>query len=178
VDGAWLRNQESWARAAAYVPQRLSLLNLSVAQYLAMGRDVPKTAMVTALETIGASWAVPSLDIELGFETGAGTQISPGQRLQLAIARVLLRPEAQLVVLDEPSAGLAEWHVDQLTKTIRTHLADRLVVMATHREDLVDQADWVLWLDHGRLRQEGSPETCRRDEGFRRFWGSDPQADG
>ena len=178
VDGEALRDPGTWARAAAYVPQRLSLLNLSVAQYLAMGRDVPKAHMIAALEMVGANWAADSLEVELGFEASAGTQISPGQRLQLAIARVLLRPEAQLVVLDEPSAGLAEWHVDKLITAIRTHFADRLVLMVSHREDLVNESDWVLWLDHGRLQGEGSPETCRRDEGFRRLWNSDAQGDG
>ena len=112
--------------------------------------------------------------MNLGFTAHAGTQISPGQRQQLAIARVLLRPEAQLVALDEPYTGLAASHVEQLITAIRTHFRDRLVLMVTHREDLVRQSDWIVWLEDGQVRGEGPPAVYQHDTSFRRLWTSVP----
>ncbi|PWE54135.1 high-affinity branched-chain amino acid ABC transporter ATP-binding protein LivG [Metarhizobium album] len=87
-----------------------------------------------------------------------------GQQRLLEIARALAaRP--QILLLDEPAAGLNAEESERLAKTIRRIAADgTAVLLIEHDMKLVmDIADEVVVLDYGRKIAQGSPDAVKKD---------------
>jgi branched-chain amino acid transport system ATP-binding protein len=87
-----------------------------------------------------------------------------GMRKRLEVARALIgRP--QVLLLDEPAAGVSTMERDELAGVIRKTWDNGVtVVMIEHDVELVMQlASTVAVLDHGRLLVEGSPAAVRND---------------
>src|SRR5690606_11598923 len=90
----------------------------------------------------------------LGKEFG-GTELSGGQWQKLAIARALHR-DADLLVLDEPTAALDPRSGHELFERFAGLADGRSVVLIAHRLASVRMADRVLVLAHGRLVEAGA----------------------
>jgi len=93
-----------------------------------------------------------------GYETQvgeAGLALSGGQARRLAIARALLK-DAPILILDEPSEGLDKPTAEALMRTLGRLMAQRSVLLITHRtEGLVDM-DEILVLEQGRITARGN----------------------
>jgi branched-chain amino acid transport system permease protein len=87
------------------------------------------------------------------------------QRL-LEVARALAR-KPELLVLDEPAAGLARPDVARLTEIIRRiHERGVTIVLIEHHMDVISGlCDTVTVLDGGRVIAEGTPDVVKRDPG-------------
>jgi len=96
-------------------------------------------------------------DQMLGRRFDTGADLSAGQWQKIALGRAYMR-EAQLIILDEPTASLdarAEYEVFQrfaeLTK-------DKMAVLISHRFSTVRMADRILVLEQGSILEQGSHE--------------------
>jgi ABC-2 type transport system ATP-binding protein len=86
--------------------------------------------------------------------------LSKGQKQRLNLARALL-PDPQLLVLDEPAAGLdprARIELRELLKLLASR--GKTVFISSHiLSELADLIDWLVIIDHGRVRHCGPPEA-------------------
>ncbi len=80
-------------------------------------------------------------------------QLSQGQR-QLVCLMAVLAMEPQVIILDEPFAGLDIPTTIQLQRILDA-LA-QTVVLITHHPATLDGYDRVIWIDEGRIRQDGT----------------------
>ncbi|WP_037318207.1 ABC transporter ATP-binding protein [Amycolatopsis orientalis] len=88
-------------------------------------------------------------------DPSTGVVLSGGQLQRLALARAFLRDQRDLLILDEPSAGLdAEAEHDVHTR-LRAHRADRTSVLISHRLGAVRDADVIAVLSGGRITELG-----------------------
>ena len=88
-----------------------------------------------------------------GYDTmlgDAGQGLSGGEIQRIALARAFLKP-ADLLVLDEPAAGLDAALADRIAESVRLLSATRATLVIAHDEASVRHADQVLVLDAGRL---------------------------
>jgi branched-chain amino acid transport system ATP-binding protein len=97
-----------------------------------------------------------------------GGFLSGGEQQMLTIARTLMgNPE--LLLLDEPSEGLAPLVVDHLKEQIARLKGEGLTILLAEQnvEFSLDLADRVYVLEKGRIRYEGSSRAFREDESIR-----------
>ncbi|HEX5598416.1 MAG TPA: ATP-binding cassette domain-containing protein [Micromonosporaceae bacterium] len=134
-----------------------------------LGRDRVRARSRTILAQVG---------LTAHADARAG-QLPYGLRRRLEFA-VALAAQPRLLLLDEPSAGLAPDEVSRLTAAINDLPADVTVLLIDHNLDLVWAiADTVTVLDHGRHLTTGTPEEIRADPRVRAAYlttGSTPPA--
>ncbi len=80
-----------------------------------------------------------------------GTSLSGGQRQRVAIARALLK-DASVLCLDEPTAALDAKSENYIRDSLKQIIADKTVLMVTHRKSLLALMDTVYVLENGILR--------------------------
>jgi ATP-binding cassette subfamily B protein len=138
--------------------------NLTASDNIAAGRieardDRARIARAAALsqadEVIGRLPA--GYDQMIGKRFRNGVELSGGEWQKIAIARAYMR-DAQVLILDEPTAALdarAEFEVFQTFKALS---AGKTAVLISHRFSSVRMADRILVLAHGKVDAEGTHE--------------------
>ena len=140
-------------QAVAWMGQRAFLIKGSWADNLRLtAPEATPPAMQRALAAVGLSALLAAqpqgLDSPLG-EGGRG--LSGGQAQRLALARVWLS-NAQLVLLDEPTASLDEQSEAEVIDALQTLASSgRTLIIATHHPALMQMANRVVRLHEGRL---------------------------
>ena len=135
---------QSWRRQLAYVPQVPAMMAGTVAENIRLGcSDAPEAMLRDALDRCGAA-AIP-LNKRIDDDAEG---LSAGERRRVALARALVRveqPEAGLLVLDEPTAGLDADTEATVLEAVRASGASVLVV--SHRRNIIAAADVVVDLE-------------------------------
>ncbi len=112
-------------------------------------------------------------DLPEGWDTWIGEQgleLSGGQRQRLAIARVLLRDPA-LLVLDEPTTGLDPVTEMHLMRSLHRLMDGRTTILITHRLVAMDAMDQILVLDRGRVVERGNhDQLLKLDRLYRQLY--------
>ena len=113
-----------------------------------------------AVESGGASDLVTSmtegLETPLGRWFKDGVELSGGQWQKIALARAFMREEADILVLDEPTAALDAEAEHAVFERFRTLAQGRTTILISHRFPTVRMADRILVLEGGRIVEEGS----------------------
>ncbi|MDE0631979.1 MAG: ABC transporter ATP-binding protein [Caldilineaceae bacterium] len=134
---------------------------LTAAENIGMGQiDLlhDATRLSSAAERAGAFELLcrlpDGLDTQLGREFG-GRELSDGEWQKLALSRAYLR-DAQLLVLDEPTASLDVQTEYEIYTRFHELTRDRMTLLISHRFSTVRMADRILYLADGRIQEAGN----------------------
>ncbi|MFC0309347.1 type I secretion system permease/ATPase [Gallibacterium melopsittaci] len=95
------------------------------------------------------------LDMQLG-ENGMG--LSGGQKQAVALARMTLK-DPKVVLLDEPTTGLDQFHEQQALIGLAQWLQNRTLVVITHRPQVLQLVDRIVVVDNGKVIMDGPKEA-------------------
>lgn len=141
-----------WQSRIALVPQAPFFFSGTVRENLAIGLSgCQDDSIYNALRSAAALEFVAKLPDGLNFFMGdCGAGFSGGELRRLALARVFLRAP-DLIILDEPTAGLDSKNERLVCESIQVLAKERTVLLISHREDTVSWADRVVRISDGRI---------------------------
>ncbi|NLG08776.1 MAG: ABC transporter ATP-binding protein [Deinococcales bacterium] len=159
IDGLDIRSFDlvSYRRQLGVVQQTPYLFTGTIRDNIRYGREdaSEEQVLAAARNVAGGDWldSLPAgLDTEIS-EGGRG--ISMGQRQLVALARVLLKDPA-IVILDEATASIDPLTEAQIQEGLETVLKGRTSIVIAHRLSTVRSADRIIVLSHGRILEEGT----------------------
>ena len=91
----------------------------------------------------------------LGKRFSGGVDLSGGQWQKVALGRAYMR-DAQLLILDEPTAALDARAEHEVFVRFSELIEQKSAVLISHRFSTVRMADRILFLEHGQLIEDGS----------------------
>src|SRR5579864_6358069 len=125
-----------------------------------------REAVVTASKQAGSDELIAKLpagyDTALGKWFDAGVNLSGGEWQKVALARAFMREDARILLLDEPTSALDAQAEYDLFERLRSLTHGRTAVYISHRFSTVRRADRIIFLEHGRLVEEGTHEELMR----------------
>jgi ATP-binding cassette subfamily B multidrug efflux pump len=87
-----------------------------------------------------------------------GINLSGGQKQRLALSRALAR-RPRIVLLDDALSAVDTHTEAEILRGLRSALAGRTAVIASHRISAVRDASWIIVLDRGRVVEQGTHDT-------------------
>jgi ATP-binding cassette subfamily B protein len=99
------------------------------------------------------------LDAPLGRWFQDGSELSGGQWQKIALARAFMREEADVLVLDEPTASLDAEAEHAVFERFRELAQGRTTIVISHRFPTVRMAKHIVVLDHGTVVEQGSHDA-------------------
>jgi ATP-binding cassette subfamily B protein len=94
-----------------------------------------------------------------------GYRLSGGEKQRIALARLLLKAPS-VVVLDEATAHLDSESEAAVQHALKTALSGRTSLVIAHRLSTIREADQILVIDEGRVRERGSHDELLASGGF------------
>jgi ATP-binding cassette subfamily B protein len=94
-----------------------------------------------------------------------GYRLSGGEKQRVALARLLLKAPA-VVVLDEATAHLDSESEAAVQRALKAALAGRTSLVIAHRLSTIREADQILVVEAGRIRERGGHEELLAADGL------------
>ena len=102
---------------------------------------------------------------QLGRMFEHGVELSGGQWQKIALSRAFMRKDADILVLDEPTAAMDSVAEAELFDYLRQNALHKMLVLISHRFSTVRHADVILVLDHGNIIEQGDHNSLLAQQG-------------
>ncbi|PMB25897.1 peptidase domain-containing ABC transporter [Fischerella thermalis] len=149
-----------------YVPQEPHFWSRSIVDNFHLGTPyISFEQIVKACQITGADEFISQLPNKYQTVLGEfGANISGGQRQRLAIARGIVT-DPPILILDESTAGLDPVSESHVLERLLQSRKGKTTILITHRPSVIERSDWIVLLDQGRVKMQGSLESLRHQSG-------------
>ena len=169
LDGQDIRTLDlpTYLGQVALVPQETILFGGTVRENILYGSlEASETEVVAAAKAANAHDFISGLP--QGYDTPVGekgVKLSGGERQRIAIARALLK-NPKILILDEATSSLDTKSERLIQEALEHLMAGRTTFIIAHRLSTVHDADQILVLDKGHLKEWGTHKTLMEAEGL------------
>ncbi len=150
-------NLRSYRRFISVVPQTPILFTGTIRDNITYGMEhVTDEEVMKAVEAANLKSVIARLP--KGLDTMIeehGANLSGGQRQRISIARAIIR-DPKVIILDEATSALDTISEKEIQDALDGLIKGRTTFIVAHRLSTVRDADRILVLDKGKIREEGS----------------------
>lgn len=150
-------NLRSYRRFISVVPQTPILFTGTIRDNITYGMEhVTDEEVMKAVEAANLKSVIARLP--KGLDTMIeehGANLSGGQRQRISIARAIIR-DPKVIILDEATSALDTISEKEIQDALDSLIKGRTTFIVAHRLSTVRDADRILVLDKGKIREEGS----------------------
>ena len=155
----------------AYVPQEPVIFSKSVLDNIRIGRVGASIEEVEQAVKLACAEEFIN-DLPEGYSTLLGERgllISVGQKQRIAIARAILR-DSPILLLDEATSSLDAISEDAIKTAIDNISGNKTIIVIAHRLSTVRNADRILFLEKGKIENEGThKELIRNNKKYKKL---------
>ncbi len=152
---------EDWRKLIAYVQQDIFLFAADVRTNLRLDAALDDAAVMAAAARVGADRVINGLPSRLDQVLGErGASVSVGERQLLSFARAIAADPAVLV-LDEATSAVDSEAEAEIQRGLVALMRGRTTIAIAHRLSTIIQADEILVLHHGEVRERGTHAELR-----------------
>ena len=151
-----------------YVDQSFHFIKGTVAEQISLqDENVTREQVENALEFVGMTDYIKSL--ENGFDTQVirDTLFSQGQKQLLAIARAIVT-NPPILLLDEITANLDSMTEEKIVSVLQRASSTHTILSISHRLSSIIASDTIVILEKGRVKNSGSPEILLQNDSWYR----------
>jgi len=169
IDGQDIRHVtlNSLRRLMGIVTQETILFNDTIKANIAYGqKDVHDKQVIAAATAANALEFIEELPEGLDTVIGEkGVKLSGGQRQRLAIARAIMK-NPPILILDEATSALDTESERLVQEALGTLMTDRTVLVIAHRLSTVTNADKIIVLEKGQIKEMGTHDELIQKNGL------------
>lgn len=150
----------------SYVPQTSFLFSTNIQDNLRF-QDInaPLTQVQKSAQEAAIDKDIQQMPDQYETEVGQqGVSLSGGQQQRIAIGRALMKA-TPFLILDDPLSAVDAQTATTIEQNLRHH-RDQSVIMVTSSLSTVQNADWVIVLNHGTIVQQGTPGELSQQPGW------------
>jgi ATP-binding cassette subfamily B protein len=174
IDGQDIRGvtQQSLRAVIGIVPQDTVLFNDTLYYNLAYARpEASREEIAAAVRMAQLHDFIAALPA--GYDTVVGERglkLSGGEKQRVAIARAILK-RPRILIFDEATSALDSRSEQAILQALREVAAEHTTLVIAHRLSTIVDADQILVLDHGRVREQGSHRELLQQGGlYAQMW--------
>lgn len=151
-----------------YVEQSFHLIKGTVAEQISLqDESITGEQIRNALEFVGLTDYVESLENGYDTQVSSGNIFSQGQKQLLAIARAIVT-NPPILLLDEITANLDSITEEKIVSVLQKASQAHTILSISHRLSSMIASDTVVILENGRIKNSGSPEALLQNDDWYR----------
>ncbi|MEL7420472.1 MAG: peptidase domain-containing ABC transporter [Cyanobacteria bacterium J06555_3] len=157
---------DCWRQQVVLIPQDAHFWSRSIIENFTLGSpQVTFEQILQACEIAGADEFISRMPEKYQTILGEfGANLSGGQKQRLAIARAIVN-DPPILILDESTGALDPVSERQVLKRLLYHRQNKTTITISHRPKVIERADWIVMLDGGKLKIQGTPEELSQIPG-------------
>lgn len=158
------KNILHWRSCIDYIQQEIFIKEGSFAENIAFG--IPKN-QIDYDKVFKCAKIACIHDFIVNFKKGydekvgeRGNRISGGQNQRIGIARALYK-DPDILILDEATNALDSKTEKKVIKSLCKHMTDKTMIIVSHKLDLLEYCDNIIFLENGKIQSNGQNERIK-----------------
>ncbi|MCU0423565.1 MAG: ABC transporter ATP-binding protein/permease [Bacteroidia bacterium] len=150
-------NLKAYKQSIGYVPQDVFLFSDSILNNIAFGINKQVDKEVIELASKQAALHETIIGFKDGYDTilgERGISLSGGQKQRLSIARALIK-NPDILIMDDCFSALDTQTESEILGQLKQYIKNRTTILISHRVSTAKDADFILFLDEGKIIESG-----------------------
>ena len=143
------------------VSQQIYLFNDTIRNNICLDKQIDDTVIEAACKDSGLEDFIKevSLDHVVGQN---GAMLSGGQKQKIALARALVH-NSPVIIFDEATSNTDVYSEHQINGLLHTKLKEKTVIIITHKQEILKEADQIIMLKDGAVVGSGVYDDLSKD---------------
>ena len=171
--GEVLFNEEINISKPIYLDQEASILDGSIMENILFGQQCINERLLEICQAVGLDDIIKKQPQNWMTNISKGRNLSRGQEQRICLARCLIK-DSDMYLLDEATSNIDILDEEKIINGLIGKdgiLKNKTILISTHKLNMVNYVDEVIFIDDGRVYQDSHQELLAKNSSYRAFFG-------